>query len=135
MDREQNILRHILEADLIAKNYDDLKKQHIEKINHLIEALDERDVYWGKLHQAKKMELDKLKEAYSMGRMNKSIKEFNETFKQQEQTQDNNFLVWDKLFAKLAWKFKPTKNGDMLIDAEAVYEELKNEFDLTFKQQ
>ena len=54
---------------------------------------------------------------------------------EQEQTQDNNFLVWDKLFAKLAWKFKPTKSGDMLIDAEAVYEELKNEFNLTFKQQ
>ena len=35
--------------------------------------------------QAKEMELDKLKEAYSMGRLGKSIKEFNETFKQQEQ--------------------------------------------------
>jgi hypothetical protein len=32
--------------------------------------------------QAKEMELDKLKEAYSMGRMGKSIKEFNKTFKQ-----------------------------------------------------
>ena len=53
---------------------------------------------------------------------------------EQEQTQDDNFLVWDKLFAKLAWKFKPTKSGDMFIDAEAVYEELKNEFNLTFKQ-
>lgn len=31
--------------------------------------------------QAKEMELEKLKEAYSMGRLNKSIKEFNETFK------------------------------------------------------
>jgi hypothetical protein len=51
------------------------------------------------------------------------------------QTQDNDFLVWDKLFAKLAWKFQQTKSGDMLIDAEAVYEELKNEFNLTFKQQ
>ena len=47
------------------------------------------------------------------------------------QVQDNDFLVWDKLFSKLAWKFKPTKSGDMLIDAEAVYEELKNEFNLT----
>ena len=37
------------------------------------------------IQEALKMELDKLKEAYSMGRMNKSIKEFNETFKQQEQ--------------------------------------------------
>jgi len=35
------------------------------------------------VQQAKEMELDKLKEAYSMGRMNKSIKEFNETFNQQ----------------------------------------------------
>lgn len=35
------------------------------------------------IQQAKEMELDKLKEAYSMGRMNKSIKEFNETFNQQ----------------------------------------------------
>ena len=51
-----------------------------------------------------------------------------------QQEQDNDFLVWDKLFAKLAWKFKPTKSGDMFIDAEAVYEELKNEFNLTFKQ-
>ena len=33
----------------------------------------------------KESELDKLKEAYSMGRSNKSIKEFNETFNQQEQ--------------------------------------------------
>jgi hypothetical protein len=30
-------------------------------------------------------ELDRLKEAYSMGIMGKSIKEFNKTFKQQEQ--------------------------------------------------
>jgi hypothetical protein len=35
------------------------------------------------VQQAKEMELDKLKEAYIMGRMNKSIKEFNETFNQQ----------------------------------------------------
>ena len=35
------------------------------------------------VQQAKEMELDKLKEAYSMGKMNKSIKEFNEKFKQQ----------------------------------------------------
>ncbi len=83
MDKEQNILRYILKADLIAKDYDDLKEQYIETINHLIKALDERDAYWRKLHHTKKMELDKLKEAYSMGRMNKSIKEFNEKFNQQ----------------------------------------------------
>jgi hypothetical protein len=33
--------------------------------------------------EAKEMELERLKEAYSMGRMNKSIKEFNEKFNQQ----------------------------------------------------
>ena len=54
---------------------------------------------------------------------------------EQEQTQDDNFLVWDKLFAKLAWKFQQTKSGDMFIDAQAAYEELKNEFNLTYKQQ
>lgn len=50
------------------------------------------DEYWYEnmtfeqiFEQAKEMELDKLQEAYSMGRTNKSIKEFNETFKQQEQ--------------------------------------------------
>lgn len=36
------------------------------------------------IQQAKEMELAKLKEAYSMGRLGKSIKEFNETFKQQK---------------------------------------------------
>jgi hypothetical protein len=35
--------------------------------------------------KAKEKELDRLKEAYSMGRLGKSIKEFNKTFKQQEQ--------------------------------------------------
>jgi hypothetical protein len=34
-----------------------------------------------KIQQAKEMENERLKEAYSMGRMGKSIKEFNETFK------------------------------------------------------
>jgi len=33
------------------------------------------------LKQAKEMEKEKLKKAYSMGRLNKSIQEFNETFK------------------------------------------------------
>ena len=37
------------------------------------------------VEQAKEQELDRLKEAYSMGRMNKSIKEFNKLTKQQEQ--------------------------------------------------
>jgi hypothetical protein len=32
------------------------------------------------VQQAKEKELDKLKEAYAMGRSGKSIKEFNETF-------------------------------------------------------
>ena len=55
------------------------------------------------------------------------------TEKQTQQIQDNNFLVWDKLFSKLAWKFQQTKSGDMFIDSEVVYNELKNEFDLTLK--
>jgi hypothetical protein len=34
--------------------------------------------------QAKEVEVEKLKEAYSMGRLNRSIKQFNETLKQQQ---------------------------------------------------
>ena len=33
------------------------------------------------IEQAKEMELDRLQDAYSMGRLGGSIKEFNETFK------------------------------------------------------
>tara|TARA_B100000497_G_C7549335_1_gene332050 strand:- start:98 stop:391 length:294 start_codon:yes stop_codon:yes gene_type:complete len=43
------------------------------------------------------------------------------------------FKVWDELFSKLAWKFKPTKSGDMMIDAEEVYNELKGKFELKRK--
>ena len=41
------------------------------------------NAYRPTINQAKEIELEKLKEAYSMGRMGKSIKEFNETFNQQ----------------------------------------------------
>jgi len=43
------------------------------------------------------------------------------------------FKVWDELFSKLAWKFIPTKSGDMMIDAEEVYNELKDKFELKRK--
>ena len=45
----------------------------------------EERIYQQDWEQAKEMENERLKEAYSMGRLGKSIKEFNETFKQQEQ--------------------------------------------------
>jgi hypothetical protein len=51
---------------------------------------------------------------------------------QPTEQQNDNFLVWDKLFSILAWKFIPTKSGDMMINAEDVYNELKDEFNLTF---
>jgi len=54
------------------------------------------------------------------------------TQKQTTHQQNDNFLVWDKLFSRLAWKFKQTKSGDMFIDADAAYKELKDEFNLTF---
>jgi hypothetical protein len=50
--------------------------KEINKLTGLTIEMDEPCV-----EQAKEMELDKLKESYSMGRMGKSIKEFNETFK------------------------------------------------------
>lgn len=43
------------------------------------------------------------------------------------------FEVWDDLFGILAWKFKPTKSGDMFLDGEAVYNELKDKFELRRK--
>ena len=46
---------------------------------------------------------------------------------------NTEFKVWDELFSKLAWKFKPTKSGDMMIDAEKVYKELKDKFELKRK--
>lgn len=45
----------------------------------------------------------------------------------------SGFEVWDNLFGILAWKFKPTKSGDMYLDGEAVYNELKEKFDLRRK--
>ena len=43
------------------------------------------------------------------------------------------FKAWDDLFGILAWKFQPTKSGDMYLDGEAVYNELKEKFDLRRK--
>jgi len=43
------------------------------------------------------------------------------------------FKVWDDLFGILAWKFIPTKSGDIWIDAEEVYNELKDKFELKRK--
>jgi len=43
------------------------------------------------------------------------------------------FKVWDDLFGILSWKFIPTKSGDMMIDAEEVYNELKDKFELKSK--
>ena len=34
-------------------------------------------------------------------------------------------MVWDELFGILAWKFKQTKSGDMYLDGEKVYNDLK----------
>jgi len=48
-------------------------------------------------------------------------------------TEHEKYMVWDDLFAKLAWKFKPTKSGDMYLDGEEVYNELKQQFNLTRK--
>ena len=47
--------------------------------------------------------------------------------------QKQEFKAWDELFGVLAWKFTPTKSGDMMIDAERVYNELKDKFELKRK--
>jgi hypothetical protein len=50
-----------------------------------------------------------------------------------ESNVDNDFIVWDELFGILAWEFKPTRSGDMFLDASKVYEVLKNKFELKRK--
>jgi hypothetical protein len=54
-------------------------------VEWLIEELEMNILWTDKarkaFQQAKEMENERLKEAYSMGKMGKSIKEFNETFK------------------------------------------------------
>ena len=47
-----------------------------------------------------------------------------------KETLEEDFKKWDDLFGILAWKFKPTKSGDMYLDGEKVYEELKSKFKL-----
>ena len=43
------------------------------------------------------------------------------------------FKVWDELFGILAWKYILTKSGDMYLDGEEVYNELKDKFELKIK--
>jgi len=50
--------------------------EKLKEYNHL--SYDEQSWIF---EQAKEMENQRLKDAYAMGRMGKSIKEFNETFK------------------------------------------------------
>jgi hypothetical protein len=38
---------------------------------------------------------------------------------------ENNFKDWDELFGILAWKFTPTKSGDISIDAEKSIQRVK----------
>jgi hypothetical protein len=68
----------------IQLEYDAAEKEHLEnKSRESYIALRCFQLCRTFAKEVKQMELDKLKEAYSMGRMNKSIKEFNETFNQQ----------------------------------------------------
>jgi 2'-5' RNA ligase len=47
-----------------------------------------------------------------------------------EQLVDDDFKSWDELFGILAWKFKPTENGDLFLDGEKTYNELRKKFTL-----
>ena len=60
-------------------------------------------------------------------------KKMNETERTPVNKRDDDFMIWYDLFGILAWKFKPTKSGDMFLDGEKVYNELKDKFKLTKK--
>jgi hypothetical protein len=57
---------------------------------------------------------------------NTQIKALNKT----DVSSSADLKVWYDLFGILAWKFQPTKSGDMFLDAEKVFEELKEKFEL-----
>jgi hypothetical protein len=57
----------------------------------------------------------------------------NEALNKTDVSSSADFKVWYDLFGILAWKFQPTKSGDMFLDAEKVFEELKEKFDLKRK--
>jgi hypothetical protein len=60
----------------------------------------------------------------------KRVNNFMENLKLEPKQETLDFKVWDELFGILAWKFQPTKSGDMYLDAEKVFEELKSKFKL-----
>ena len=60
-------------------------------------------------------------------------KDKNKALNKTDVSSSAEFKVWDDLFGILAWKFKPTKSGDMYLDGETVYNELKEKFDLRRK--
>jgi hypothetical protein len=117
IDELTNLLNEVNTKLILSKDKIDTQERIIKSQEEMIEILKGSVENQDKLINVLKMQ----------------IALFEQDMKLKQQEQDNDFLVWDKLFAKLAWKFKPTKSGDMFIDAEAVYEELKNEFNLTFK--
>ena len=77
---------------------------------------------------------------YNFEIRNKMSKE-NETSDKQQKGNDfiadvsssMEFKVWDELFGILAWKYILTKSGDMYLDGEEVYNELKDKFELKLK--
>ena len=117
IDELTNLLNEVNTKLILSKDKIDTQERIIKSQEEMIEILKGSVENQDKLINVLKMQ----------------IALFEQDMKLKQQEQENDFLVWDKLFAKLAWKFKPTKSGDMFIDAEAVYEELKNEFNLTFK--
>jgi hypothetical protein len=70
-------------AEKYAKNWEEIHGLSWDNLNLTPEQVSQLDFKAGAKWK-QEQELEKLKEAYSMGRVGKSIKEFNRTFKQQE---------------------------------------------------
>lgn len=67
------------------------------------------------LQEARAMELAKLKEAYSMGRLGKSIKEFNETFNTMKTPKEKAMYLFDKY---VGFKLQPYDDPEMSLKKE-----------------
>ena len=65
--------------------------------------------------KAKEMNNDKLKEAYSMGRLGKSIKEFNETFYTMKTPKEKAMYLFDEY---VGFKLQPYDDPEMSLKKE-----------------
>jgi hypothetical protein len=96
-----------------------------------IQAIDDIFLEWFVENPSCEEVKIKMENYYASGALQPNLWQYKIIIPQEEPKQETlDFKVWDELFGILAWKFQPTKSGDMYLDAEKVFEELKSKFKL-----